>query len=194
MALSRSVSLFRSDYACYPDTSTGEGNQMEVYGLNFWLPITGTTSMGKTDAYNFRSTYGFAMQTPNTLSQYKMQKALIDEFRQARLYFYGDYYPLITCTEAIDDWFAYQMHRSDLNSGFVCVFRRLRAEDDRQTLVLSGLTPDAVYRITLSDPEEEKESEGIQTRTGKELMENGFTIVIDRKKSSTLYFYEVITP
>ncbi len=194
MALSRSVSLFRSDYACYADTSTGEGNQMEVYGLNYWLPITGTTSMGKTDAYNFRSTYGFAMQTPNTISQYRAQRTLIEEFRRARLYFYGDYYPLVACTGEIDDWFAYQMHRTDLDEGFVCAFRRLRAEDDRQTLFLSGLTPDAAYRLTLSDPEEEKEGGETLTMTGRELMEDGFTVVIDRTKSSALYFYEPINP
>ena len=167
---------------------------MEVYGLNYWLPITGTTSMGKTDAYNFRSTYGFAMQTPNTISQYRAQRTLIEEFRRARLYFYGDYYPLVACTGEIDDWFAYQMHRTDLNEGFVCAFRRLRAEDDRQTLFLSGLTPDAAYRLTLSDPEEEKEGGETLTMTGRELMEDGFTVVIDRTKSSALYFYEPINP
>lgn len=193
MAMSLSVSLFRSDYACTPATSTGEGQQVQVYGLNYWLPISGTASMGRTDAYNFRSTFGFAIQTPNTISQYRKQIPLIEEFKKAREYFYGSYYPIVPFVEDTNSWFAYQMHRDDLDSGFVCAFRKLKSDVTQMYLPLSGLDEDATYHFTLSDPEEDVEGGHTFTITGKELMEKGLDMNLPWKKSSKLYFYEKIS-
>lgn len=193
MAMSYSVSLFRSDYVCWPASATAEGNQVEIYGLNYWLPITGTASMGRTDAYNFRSVFGFAIQTPNTISQYRKQIPLIEEFKKAREYFYGSYYPIVPFVEDTNSWFAYQMHRDDLDSGFVCAFRKLKSDVTQMYLPLSGLDENATYRFTLSDPEEDVEGGHTFTITGKELMEKGLDMNLPWKKSSKLYFYEKIS-
>ncbi len=184
--LSRSVALFRSDYVCHSATATAEANQMQIYGVNFWLPLTGTSSMGRTDSYNFRSTYGFSMQTPNIISKHQEQLALNAEFQKARLYFYGDYYPLTECTVDETDWFAYQMHRPDWDAGFVCAFKRLRADSDQLTVKLSGLTADVTYTVTVSDTGE------TFTATGAELMKAGLTVTITRMKDSRLLYYEAV--
>jgi len=183
-SLSRTTPLFRSDYQCYTSSSTAEGCQMQIYGLNFWVPLSGAASMGRTDAYNFRSNYGIAIQTPNIISKYEEQLPLNEEFKKARQYFYGDYYPLIPCTLDIDNWFAYQMHRSDLDGGFVCAFRRLKSEDEQMMLKLSGLAENVDYRVGYCDTGE------TVTVSGKELMEDGLLVTISRTKESAMIFYE----
>lgn len=185
--LSRSVALFRSDYVCYTNTATAEANQMQIYGVNFWLPLTGTSSMGRTDSYHFRSTYGFSMQTPNIISKHQEQLVLNQEFQKVRMYFYGDYYPLTECTTDETGWFAYQMHRSDWDAGFVCAFRRLRAENDQLTVKLSGLKKEETYRVTVSDTGE------VFTATGEDLMRSGLTVTIARTKDSRMLYYETVS-
>lgn len=185
-SLSRSVSLFRSDYQCYTDTSTAESCQMQIYGLNHWLPLTGAASMGRTDAYNFRSNYGYSIQTPNVISKRNEQLPLTQEFKSVQTYFMGDYYPLTECTFDQTGWFAYQMNRPDTENGIIFAFRRMREETDTITVRLSGLDPEATYRIVISDTGEEI------TATGEKLMESGFTIKIERKKDSRAIFYEKV--
>lgn len=184
--LSRSVSLFRSDYQCYTDTSTAESCQMQIYGLNYWLPLTGAASMGRTDTYNFRSNYGFSIQTPNVISKYDEQTPLTQEFKKVREYYLGDYYPLTGCTFDQSGWFAYQLHRTDLGSGFICAFRRMQEENESITVKLSGLKAEKTYQVVISDTGEEF------TSTGEKLMESGFTITIERKKDSRAIFYEEV--
>ena len=185
-SLSRSVALFRSDYQCYTDTSTAESCQMQIYGLNHWLPLTGAASMGRTDFYNFRSNYGYSIQTPNVISKYDEQIPLTEEFKNVQTYFMGDYYPLTECTFDQTGWFAYQLDRADTGTGVVFAFRRMREDTDTLTVRLSGLDPEATYRIVISDTGEEF------TATGEKLMESGFTIKIERKKDSRAIFYEKV--
>jgi len=109
---------------------------------------------------------------------------LNQEFRKTRMYFYGDYYPLTECTTDETGWFAYQMHRSDWNSGFVCAFKRLRADTDTLIVKLSGLQKDVIYTVTISDTGE------VFTATGEDLMKSGLTISIERMKDSRMIYYE----
>ena len=51
-------------------------------------------------------------------------RRLISEFKLARPYFYGDYYPLTPHNIRDDAWIAYQFHRDDLSSGIFLAFRR----------------------------------------------------------------------
>ena len=185
-SLSRSVALFRSDYVCDAVAATPEANQMQIYGLNYWLPISGTSSMGRTDTYNFRSTYGFSMQTPNILAKSKDQRLLNEEFLMVRNYFYGDYYPLTECTSDQTGWFIYQMNRADLGSGFVCAFRRLKDDNAYMSVRLSGLEAGATYTVTVWDTQQ------TITLSAEELMTTGLTIQIDRKMDSQMIFYEKV--
>ncbi len=185
-ALSRSVALFRTDYVCDAVNATAEGSQMEWYGLNFWLPLHGTSAMGRTDSYNFRSTFGFSVQSPSVLGKAKDQEPLNREFRELSPYCYGDYYPLTECTSDQTGWFAYQMNRRDLESGFICAFRRLHADSSFITVSLSGLDEDATYRVTVTDTGEVYEA------TGLELMDGGLTIYIDWNKESRVVLYEKV--
>lgn len=81
-------------------------------------------------------------------------------------------------------WFAYQMHRSDWDAGFVCAFRRLRADSDTLIVKLSGLQADVTYTVTVSDTGE------VFTATGADLMRSGLSISIERTKDSRMIYYE----
>lgn len=185
-AASRSVALFRSDYQCYTSSSTAEGCQCELYGLNFWFPVSGAASMGRTDAYTFRSNYGISIQTPNVISAYEEQIPLTEEFKSVRAYFYGDYYPLTDFPKDMQDgWFAYQLNRPEEKDGVVFAFRRIKSEQESVTVYLHGLDENAEYTVEVTDTGE------TYTMRGEELMHAGLTIAIDRKKDSRMLWYEM---
>lgn len=183
-AAGRSISLFHSDYQCNTTTSTAEGCQCEVYGLNYWFPVSGSSAMGKTDAYTFRSNFGMGVQTPNVLGSAEEQTALTNEYKSVRSYCLEDYYPLTDFPEQQDTgWFAFQMHRSSDDTGVIYAFRRIKSEDESITVRLGGLDAEKDYRVSITDTDESF------VRSGAELMQ-GFRIGIDRKKDSRLIRYE----
>jgi alpha-galactosidase len=68
-----------------------------------------------------------------------------------RSFFEGDFYPL-TDLRAADSqgeraWCAYQMHRPDLDAGFVLCFRRIDAPSYLFTATLGGIDPSARYTV-----------------------------------------------
>ena len=92
-------------------------------------------------------------------SSYKKVLAVADRVRP---YFMGDFYPL---SDPRDDsglpapswyrgedrdecrWCAYQMHRPDLDAGFVICFRRLDTPSYVFKATLGGITPSARYSV-----------------------------------------------
>jgi alpha-galactosidase len=91
--VSRSAPLWRTDYQ-YGEPN---GYQCYTYGLNFYLPLSGT-GINKLDPYSLRSSLGSAVVlnwklTNADVSILDMQKYL-NEFKSLRPYYYEDYYPL----------------------------------------------------------------------------------------------------
>ncbi|MDP7619654.1 MAG: alpha-galactosidase [Dehalococcoidia bacterium] len=78
---------------------------------------------------------------------------LLDEFRQLRPLFYGDFYPLITPTNDATDWVAYQVHRSDLERGAVVALRRPGSPYQTADVALRQIDSDATYRVAYRDLE-----------------------------------------
>ena len=183
---SRSIPLWRTDY------QYGEpiGKQCHTYSLNFYLPIHGT-GISNINDFEFRSglsaaatgswTMGLGLETIETSRKYMQQ------FRELRPYFYGDYYPLTSTRNYTSDgvWLAYQLNRPQEKDGIIIAFRRA---DNRETSIRikpSGLEKDAVYELYYEDY-------GIRSRqTGTELM-NGFDIAIPFRPASLLVKYQKV--
>jgi hypothetical protein len=55
---------------------------------------------------------------------YDWIRRMIADYRRIRPCWYGDFYPLTTCSMTPDAWSAYQLHRTDLDEGAIVVFRR----------------------------------------------------------------------
>lgn len=183
--IKRSAPLWRTDY------HYGEpiGYQCHTYGLNFFLPQTGT-GVEKSDHFTFRSSLGTSVVYNWKITD--KQASIIDmqncqkEFAEVRPYFYEDYYPLTTVDDMTSDsiWMAYQLHRPSDNSGFVVAFRRPDAKESTITVGLSGLRPEAQYIVTNYDTQE------TTVKTGRELSE-GLVLSLNDPRSSLLLKYTI---
>ncbi len=183
--ISRSAPLWRTDY----DYGEPNGYQCHTYGLNFFLPLSGT-GVTKTDPYTFRSSLGSAVVlnwklTNRDMSIPEMQNC-IAEFKELRPYFYEDYYPLTGLGDLTGDdvWLAYQMNKPSDNSGIVVAFRRKDNIADHLSVKLEGLNPDAEYAVFNDN------DKSTIFKTGKELAK-GLILDIKEAPGSLLLKYKI---
>ena len=175
------MALWRTDYGFEP-----EGHQCHTMGLNQYIPCT-ATGCDATDAYVFRSSLsnGISLCWDMDAKDFNFKEARqrIREFKMLRPLFYGDFYALTTHNTAPDVWCAYQVERRDLNQGAVLVFRRKHSPYSAARFKLSGLEPEAIYKLTDVDT-------GIkQTFSGRELMETGLKVEMAAAPSSVIITY-----
>ncbi|ULQ51966.1 alpha-galactosidase [Flavihumibacter fluvii] len=181
----RSFPFWRTDY------QYGEpiGSQCHTYGLNFYLPLTGTGSF-EMSTYHFRSAMSSNLVTDWNVEnkQYKladMQK-LVQEFKDLRPYYYfSDYYPLTDTTGLLNDdvWLAYQLSRPELGDGMVMAFRRPQSGAKSIEVRLKGLNPESTYLLTNQDTGEKT------TRSGKDLSQ-GITLSLETAPASLCWVYK----
>ena len=165
--------------------SNGHARQGHTYGLNLYLPCSGTFS-NEPAIYDFRSALGaginihwnpYASDFPAPQA-----KNLIAEFKRLRPFFYGDFYPLTPHSISDDVWMAYQFHREDLGQGMFLAFRRPNSPDLTARLKLSGLLPSARYELNFEDTGKK------QTFTG-EALAKGIDVTIEPAPGSLLVTY-----
>jgi alpha-galactosidase len=198
-SLDRSVPMSRSDYCCVP-TIDPMGGQIHNYGLMHWVPLNATINYTKPGyTYGFRSDMSAGVQfslfdshgtEKDGMSHvpegypYDWHKKMMSEYKKARPYFYGDYYPLTDITTSDKDWTAYQLNRPDLKEGMVMVFKRIKSKDIQEQFKLKGLDEKAAYQFENAD------SDKTLTIDGKKLMSKGFTINIENAPECRLWFYK----
>lgn len=181
--IKRSAPLWRTDY------HYGEpiGYQCHTYGLNFFLPATGT-GVQKNDRFTFRSSLGTSViynwKITDGASSFTEMQRCQQEFNEVRPYFYEDFYPLTSYDNMTTDdiWLAYQLLRPSDSSGYIVAFRRDEAKDSTITVRLSGLQPESRYAIVNCDTNE------TSMKTGKELSD-GFELTLKEPRSSLLLKY-----
>ena len=183
---SRSSPLWRTDY----DYGEPNGYQCHTYGLNYYLPLSGTGNFQLTP-YTFRSSMSSAMVTAWDIenggySLPELQK-YISDFKRLRPFYYSDYYPLTSGKSITSDsiWLAYQLNRPAEGDGIIMGFRRRDNPDETCPVKLKGLDPTATYELFIED-------EDIRVRkTGKELMEN-LELVLKEAPESLLISYRKV--
>jgi alpha-galactosidase len=120
----------------------------------------------------------------------------IAQYKRARPYYYGNYYPILPCSANADcvtppdsersaafEWAAWQFNRPQEGDGMIQAFRRDRSDDSMKQLRLRGLDPAAMYEITNVD-------EGPpRTVSGAELMQQGLHLKIPDKPGAAIIFY-----
>ena len=179
--ISRSAPLWRTDYQYYEPT----GYQCHTYGINFYLPCSGTGNIDP-DPYKFRSSLSSALVVGWDVNQstfpLPQAKKSVEEFKRLRPYFYGDYYPLTPYDASDDAWMAYQFDRPENNDGIVLAFRRSSDTPPTVSIKLHGLNQEARYEISYEDY-------GItKIHSGKELSED-FGIKVPQAPGSLLIVY-----
>lgn len=182
---SRSAPLWRTDYQ-YGEPN---GYQCHTFGLNFYLPIHGT-SIYKTDAYTFRSGLGGTAVmnwevTGRTSEPIPAVQERISDYKELRPYYYGDYYPLTESRGNTGDnvWLAYQLNRPVNKDGIVVAFRRSGCETDSIRVRLYGLEKDTAYELFYEDY-------GLRIiKKGSDLMDH-FDLAIPQRPGSLMVRYK----
>lgn len=76
-------------------------------------------------------------------------RAAIAELKRLRPYFLGDFYPLLTLSDAFDQWCAYQYHRPDTGAGFAVYLRRHKSPLTEMRSALHAIDKDKDYIVRL---------------------------------------------
>jgi alpha-galactosidase len=212
--ISRAVDLSRADYPVSPDADP-VGNQLSTEGLSYWRPHYGTLlQIRPRDTYHFRSGFapglGFALfNVAGTKDQigkfippdfpFEWLRTQIEQLKQIRPYYYGDYYPLSPCSEntncttgwneeqsAAFEWAAWQFNRPEQGDGMIEAFRRDESRDHARELRLRGLDPAATYKVSDLDGR-------VTTRiSGAELMQKGLHVEIANAPGAVIMIYKRI--
>lgn len=182
--MKRSAPLWRTDYQ-YGDPI---GYQTHTYGLNFFLPLTGT-GVEKSDKFTFRSSLGtsviFNWKITEGSSSFTEMQGCFNEFMDLRPYYYEDYYPLTSYENMTKDdiWLAYQLHRPLDDTGVIIAFRRDQSPDENIIVKMSAVNPDKSYKIKNKDTGETFVKTGDELRTGLQL-------TLNKTRSSLVLTYE----
>jgi alpha-galactosidase len=211
-SISRGVDLTRADYPISPEADP-IGNQVATEGLAHWRPHFGTAfQIRPRDNYHFRSGFtpgtGFALfntgGTPEQVGKFiptdfpfDWLRTQIAQFKRARPYYYGDYYPILPCSSNADcttdaanersadfEWAAWQLNRPEQGDGMVQAFRRSKNEESTKNLLLRGLDPSGQYLVSGADEEVRS------TVSGRDLMRQGLRVEITEKPGAVILFYE----
>lgn len=192
--MKRSIPLWRDDYNCFTALDP-ETVQVHGFGLTHWLPLHATSPFNKTpgDTYRFRSVIApgvcFGMDECGNLSYdektypWDWHRKMLEDQRRARQFWYGDLYPLTSCSTAPDAWIALQLHRPDLNAGVILAFRRAASPIAAAELRLGGILPGREYTF------EDADSRATWNVAGSALSEAGLRFEMPQPRSSRLVFY-----
>ncbi len=212
--ISRAVDLSRADYPVSPDADP-IGAQMSTEGLAYWRAHFGTLlQVRPSDTYHFRSGMApglaFALFNvagyPNQIGKfipadfpYDWMRTMVSQLKLVRPLYYGDYYPMLPCSENSDcktdpskelsaafEWAAWQFNRPEEGDGMVQAFRREENGEAAKTLPLRGLDPAATYEVTDLDLKTPT------TASGKDLMQQGLHVEIKDKRGAAIVMYKKV--
>jgi alpha-galactosidase len=185
--LRRAVPLLRSDWY-----SAADGQQCHTWALSLWMPFQGTAGYlyrvmsGK---YWLRSClvaeYTFGPEASG-LDGFDWQalKTAMDEWRQVKDCFYGDFYPLTPYSLNADVWMAWQYDVPAAGKGVVQVFRRGESIYESARLPLRGLQADATYTVTNLDTDKRV------SISGQVLLKEGLPVEIRDRPGAVILRYE----
>ncbi len=180
--LRRAVPMHRSDYSYEP-----AGQQNITYGMSFWIPYFGSPNASR-DNYVFRSAWGpqvnLGWDVRRNDLDYNWMRQGVSQWRSVADNYFGDYYPLTPYDPSDHAWMAWQFNRPDIGQGLVQAFRRANSAINSEQLELHGLDPDAHYEIRNID------APGVQTLTGRDLMQTGLTVSLPQKLGAAVLTYK----
>jgi alpha-galactosidase len=213
--ISRAVDLSRADYPVSPDADP-IGAQVSTEGLAYWRPHFGTLlQVRPNDTYHFRSGMApglaFALFNvagyPNQIGKfipadfpYEWMRNMVAQLKLVRPYYYGDYYPLLSCSANSDcntdpskensaafEWAAWQFNRPEQGDGMIQAFRRDENDEPAKTFRLRGIDPSATYEIDNLD-----QTTTTKKASGAVLMQQGLKVEIAEKRGAAIIIYKKV--
>lgn len=170
-------------------------HQCHTYGLMAWVPLSAISQDREGDTYEFRSSMCSSLcinwnhsgdgVRPSFPADFPFEWArqTLEQYVTIRDFYYGDYYPLTSYSQAADQWMAYQLDRPESGTGLVVVLRRPQSPYEACRFPLNELDPKATYQMTNLDTKESL------TASGRVLMEQGLRVGIAEKPGSALWVY-----
>jgi alpha-galactosidase len=165
--------------------------QMGVAELSQWIPLHATL-LHADSPYDFRSTattgvaIGLDLQSPY-VSSAEVRKG-VAEIKELRPYWLGDFYPLTEIKSDESAWAGWQLHRADLNGGFLTMFRRPRSTESQKQVTLYGIDSRARYEVTMAESFDPGPK---QILTGAQL--GHLNVTLSSPQSSVLIRYKIVT-
>ena len=194
--LRRAVPLIRSDHLFEPTSQ-----QNHHFAFASWIPyhgagyVTGKSAIGQNgqpdiQAYAFRANMSPSLtlcyDMRRTDLDYRLAERLFAQLRQVGPNYLGEFYPLTPYNLANDVWLAWQYDRPEAGSGVVQAFRRPENGEVTKTFKLRGLDPEAKYEVENFDGAKE-------TRTGRELLQDGLSVTLGEQPSAAVIAYKRLT-
>ncbi|MDO5554616.1 MAG: alpha-galactosidase [Planctomycetia bacterium] len=169
--ISRAHSYCRSDYYIgqKPDDTAFHLGQNNTLNTLAFLPFQGgeTNCVPMFDDYGFMSVVssssvftptdfdGGIVRRPFSAEETAWFVKMFGLADRVRPYYLGDFHPLTDETTAADNlWCAWQLHREDLNSGFVIVFRRKGAPESTRNFTPGAIDANATYKLEFFNGEQ----------------------------------------
>ncbi len=185
----RGQPLWRSDYNCWPE-ATPESTQDQSYGILHWLPIQGSMIRGWSvfDTYEARCALSPGMENAvvaKTREEWLQIKANVVQAKRCRKYFSGDYYPLTSQQRNPAAWMAYQLYLPEEQEGMILALRRAKSDVRAMTFELLTVDPAKQWRF------EDYDSGDTWVVSGKEVRQQGLSVVIPERRGSRLIFFAV---
>jgi alpha-galactosidase len=190
--ISRSVALHRSDCAGIP-----MGEQFHTQALAPWVPlndgILGACVTDRTSAlqiYNTRSGYSAGGNMSVDAKYFTNDSAAsairdsLNEFREVRPYFVGDFYPLMDINLDQTTWSAWQLTKPDHDSGVLVCLRRPKSIYSAVQLDLHHIDPAAQYEVEVRTT---LDKAPVKIVSGQELAH--FNVTIPDMPGSAVVFY-----
>ncbi len=187
--LRRAVPMWRSDITCGPITETAHNdvyNHNQTLTLGEYIPFH-ACAVWEPNANDLRSaaTAGLActFDILNPDFDFATAGKLLEETNRLASLWTGDFYPLTTPTLEENGFVAYQLHKD--RKGYAVVFRLAECTETDFVLKLQGIDGTAMYDVTLTDEQLEKNSVAV---AGEELAA-GFTVTLPDARSSLVVEY-----
>ena len=170
-------------------------HQCHSYGLFAWIPLSATSQDRASDDYEFRSSMSSGLCLNWWVSgdvsaerispdfPFDWAKRTLEQYLEIRPFFYGDYYPLTSYSQARDTWMGYQLDRPDSGDGLAVVLRRPDSPYETARFSLRGLDEKASYEVTDLDTGRKS------VHSGNALLQSGFPVSMPNRPGSTLLRY-----
>lgn len=156
---SRSYPLWRSDYNDIGEGLKGKAywpymaraDQVHVAGLSLYLPFH-TGPVWTETPYNWRSAAAAGIVLYGDIEGFSIEttRRAVEELKQLRPLFQGDFFTLLPVTTEQTDWHAYQFDSPDLGKGCALFFRRPDNPCATCDVELRSIDDTAVYEVTLT--------------------------------------------
>jgi alpha-galactosidase len=191
--LRRAVPLLRSDYQSFDgNPAYAPGNQGHTYGLSSWIPYYGqgvyfTPNQFLYSARSYLSpAFAICADVRKPGVDWETIRRVASQWREVAPAFLGDFHPLTPYSLDATVWMAWQFDRPEAGEGFVQVFRRADSVYEAGRFKLQGLDPEARYKVRDQD-----QPEALRELSGRELMEKGLLVTLDRRPGAAILTYRV---